>query len=154
MKNYNLKFARKFPPVFFRVTPRWRRRDGNVTEVFTGLYRLRAARPSDESSPRHCGKRKHVGRTLLLAKLLIHPRDLCVAHKANCQARFLQPQSIFRSAQKRFERATRHANRSLPVVDLLAGTLKEVHPCCISLSRSLSDSLACTIDFPCVTIPL
>src|SRR2546430_16077785 len=93
---------------------------------YTTLFRSPQA---NRSSPCHRGEGKHVGRALLLAKLLIHPRDFCIAYQANCEARFVKSKFVFHAAQKRFQRTPRQARRPLTIVDRFAVTFRNVHPC-------------------------
>src|SRR5580704_1855325 len=117
--------------IFFRVSPRRQWRNSNVSQISLhgsrGLVsptllcalcvRCVNLLSSDRRSPPPFfrGKRKHIRGPFLLAKGLIHPRNLGIAYQANGDVRIPQIHLVLYAPQKRFEWLPRHADRTLAV---------------------------------------
>src|SRR5260370_1515532 len=136
VENQDLQFAGQRAAQVFGTAPRRRGRNCEVAEnlpapsvVLRGP--LPRATQAHWTAPFHCRKRQHVRRALPLAKRLIHPRDLRVAHQTNRNIRFAETQFLAYASQKKLKWPACHAHGPLAVQD---------HPRRDSLACSLPDS--------------
>src|SRR5260370_16676892 len=120
VENQDLQFAGQRAAQLFGISPRRRGRNCDVAEklpaprvVLRGP--LPRATQAHWTAPFRCRKRKHVRRALLLAKRLIHPRDLRVAHQTNRNIRFAETQFLAYASQKKLKWPACHAHGPLAV---------------------------------------
>src|SRR5216684_6067562 len=136
VENQNLQFAGQRAAELFGISPCCRGRNGDVAQKLSApqiALRSPLARATQAywTAPFPCRKRQHVRRAFLLAKRLIHPRDLRVAHQTNRNVRFAETQFLAHASQKKFKWPACHAHGPLAVQD---------HPRRDSLACSLPDS--------------